>query len=466
MFGTTVSNSTFNASAYKLVPIFVDICNKGYGMLTDAWTAGEDWGDLQLRRKIAKQRFADWNEKMQSQGGGLSAFLGPDSERHVLVVEILAKIVECFHKMEKFKPAYESSTSRNDGPDDRRRSRFLSITSSSKSNTSSQPSFPGPISGVSGVSPFLAALAIATAPATVIDISTTSKTADTYLSFPSAHMLVQFDQRDEAEVLAAVGQFEECARNFQKAMTTHKKVQWALYSKQRMANIFDDLEKYNDGLFKITKKIRKEMGQSSTITNPIHTSFQEFHVHVQLPFRQNRKFCGRKDILNRLSQILEPRDLAQIHGKTPAMRTDVRMKSAVLHGLGDIGKSQIALEKWRSSPDFQEISNILDIPIDSSGRLSKDATDLAMTVVHTWLSAGENQGWLLLLDNNDRDNECELEKLILICHWGSVIITTRLPNLQRFGECVVVQEIGAEEGVELLLKSSGSNREKLAEPGI
>ncbi|KAL7267466.1 hypothetical protein RUND412_009950 [Rhizina undulata] len=316
------------------------------------------------------------------------------------VVEILAKIVDYFHKIEQF-------------------------------NFNGQRSLPDPSSGVRRVSPILsalAALAKPTVPAPSIALSIPSKPTDKYFSFPSANMLAQLCQKNEAQLFAAVGQFEESAKIFQNEMATHKKVQWALYGKQRLTKILDDLEKYNDGLSEITKEVAME--QSISIANTIPTSFKEFTTQ--------HKFMG----------TLQQRRLP--------ITTESACK--IVEQLVSHYK-----RKWRPSPDFQEILNILDLPINPSGRLSNNAADLALTVVHTWLSAGENQGWLLLVDNNDKDNESELDRLIPTCNWGSVIITTRLPNLQRFGECVEVKEIGAEEGIELLLKSSGSIHQKLAE---
>ncbi|KAL7272190.1 hypothetical protein RUND412_005017 [Rhizina undulata] len=210
----------------------------------------------------------------------------------------------------------------------------------------------------------------------------------------------------------------------------------------------------------------------------------------------------KQDILDRLCHILELQGLAE---PPPASDTsgslmrvaNFRRKSAILYGLGDIGKSQIALEyahrfshcyssifwidvddstrkaksayeiveqlvnhyatKRPSSPGFEEIAKILGIPgkLDSSGRLVQDASEIAIKAVHTWLSARGNRGWLLLIDNYDKVEEGGLDNLIPTCDWGSIVVTTRLPDLQRFGECIVVEEIGEAAGLQLLLKSSG-----------
>ncbi|KAL7271558.1 hypothetical protein RUND412_005683 [Rhizina undulata] len=223
---------------------------------------------------------------------------------------------------------------------------------------------------------------------------------------------------------------------------------------------------------------------------------QDFKVVVKLPFRRNPNFCGRQDVVEKLRQIFEPQDLAQHPPNTPENSSG--RKTVVLCGMGGAGKSQIALEyahrfahcytsilwidsdakdltrttesackfieqlvahyvsRSESDTDYQTISKILGIPgkIDSSGKIIQMATELAVGTVHTWLAAEENRGWLLLVDNHDKAEVEGLEELIPTCDWGSVLVTTRCPSLNIFGELVDVEEIGAEAGLELLLKSS------------
>ncbi|KAL7269549.1 hypothetical protein RUND412_007785 [Rhizina undulata] len=227
-------------------------------------------------------------------------------------------------------------------------------------------------------------------------------------------------------------------------------------------------------------------------------SFNELKVHVELPFQH---FCRKNDILNRLEQILEPNNPAGTPVYTAEIgansQTTLGRKIVILHGMGGIGKSQIALEyahrffhcytsvfwinadddsvttestckifdqllshfaaKSQSSPVFQKISITLGIrgKLDDSGRIKGNSAETAMKAVRTWLSSSENRGWLFLVHNFDKAKVRELEKLIPTCDWGSILVTTRLPKLHKFGECVEVEGIGAEAGLELLLKSSG-----------
>ncbi|KAL7267342.1 hypothetical protein RUND412_010075 [Rhizina undulata] len=216
------------------------------------------------------------------------------------------------------------------------------------------------------------------------------------------------------------------------------------------------------------------------------------------------------DILEKIKQILQPHGLTEpLEDKSynPEMgivvQTSFGQKIAVLHGMGGAGKSQIALEfayrfihcysaifwidadnisrtadsvqnvlhqiighyttKWRASPDYSEIANILGIPgkviIDKdSGNLKPIDMETAKKAIHNWLGKQENKRWLLLIDNHD-NAERELDTLIPVCDWGRVVVTTRLPELDSFGGGVEIGSIGSEAGLELLLGSSRKNRQ-------
>ncbi|KAL7276091.1 hypothetical protein RUND412_000939 [Rhizina undulata] len=461
-----------------LIPPLITVCTQGYGMLSAAHNVGKDWKDLEWRRKILETRFNDWKHRVQFQDGGLAASLKADHKKSILVEETLAKIVECFRNIDKLQSKYRGRI--KDGPN--------AISSS-----------------------LFRALAIAAAPVIPITSSPTANEAtDTHLHFPSPTILqdlLQLGQKDEAEVQKAIDQFHKDAREFQKAVSTRNQVRWALSGKDRLTQAVDDLEKYTNGVFEITKDMTPVAGPliSNTPTGVLNTSFKEYNVRAKLPFRRNPKFSGREDALDRLCQILELNNQADTSRIGEDGPTNFKRKTAILHGLGGMGKSQIALEyahrfsrfctaifwidaddisrttdsarnileqlvahyktKWRSSPDLQEIVNILGVAgtIDSSGRLDNSATDAAMKTVHNWLSVTDNRGWLLLVDNYDKEKDDQLDDLLPACDWGSVIITTRLPNLTRFGECVEVVGIGAEAGLNLLLKSSGKPQPGLDE---
>ncbi|KAL7276144.1 hypothetical protein RUND412_000877 [Rhizina undulata] len=259
------------------------------------------------------------------------------------------------------------------------------------------------------------------------------------------------------------------------------------------------VRKYLDRVMERFRALDAVAVPGSLASNNLASPFQEFDVRLKLPFQRNHNFCGRKDMLEKLCHILEP----QVE-PVADMQTNFRRKTAILHGLGGIGKSQIALEyahcfshcyssifwidvddssrtaksayeiveqlvdhyatKRPSSPGFEEILKILGIPrkIDPSGKIDQTGSAyIAIKAVNRWLSAEGNRRWLLLIDNHDKVEDGELDKFIPTCDWGSIVVTTRLPDLQRFGVCGAVEEIGAEAGLELLFKSSGMIQGKL-----
>ncbi|KAL7267903.1 hypothetical protein RUND412_009495 [Rhizina undulata] len=529
------SPGTFLKIAGIIEPL-IYACTKGYAMLSDARNV-EDLGNLQMRRNVANQKFTVWTERIQLQSDGICNALGPASGKYVLVVEILAKIAECFRKFDdefmstsKSKQTIAASSSPSGDPESstsesvvqqvRRRLiiresnlKFWSESNSFNNSPSSRQTLalpsPGPIrnfpagTGRSSWIPKAAPAAPVMTP--VIGLSSYGATGVGSLRFPSATMLTQLDEKDEDEVLRVVGQFKENGKRFQEVfeVSTWNKARWALHNrgKDDLIKIVSELESHNNDLFKITENVKHVRGVS--VSKPLAASAQvDFKVRVDLPFLRNPKFCGRDDILDKLSKILEPRNPTPKTGKYT--RTKSEKKSVVLHGLGGTGKSQIALEyayrysdfytaifwidsndssrtddsafkiveqlvahyaaKQQSSSDFQEIAKNLGIEgkIDPvSGKLDPSAAKLAIKTVHTWLSISGNYGWLLLVDNYENAELSELDKLIPKCDWGNVIVTTRFPNIDRFGECVAVEEIGSEAGLNLLVKSSGKLLEDL-----
>ncbi|KAL7272680.1 hypothetical protein RUND412_004505 [Rhizina undulata] len=264
-----------------------------------------------------------------------------------------------------------------------------------------------------------------------------------------------------------------------------------------------------------------EQLEEAILVNADHTSIVKFDHRQDTTYedvvKRVRKYLDTA--LDHVTERFQLQGSAEVAAEPPtdtsdplmrvAAPTNSRRKSAILHGMGGVGKSQIALEyahrfshcyssifwidvdgssrkaksvyaivaqlvnhyatKWpSSSTGFEEIAKTLGIPgeLDPSGKISQDAIDVAIKAVHAWLSAQENRGWLLLIDNYDKAEEGELDNLIPTCDWGSIVVTTRLPDLQRFGKCVMVEGFGAEAGLRLLLESSGKAQQNVAKSGV
>lgn len=161
--------------------------------------------------------------------------------------------------------------------------------------------------------------------------------------------------------------------------------------------------------------------------------------------------------MRRLEQLLLPHRQAQSE--------DYRQQVVVLHGLGGIGKTQLAVEFARkhqaaftsvfwldgSSEDSlkQSIAHCAgripegQIPETSRKYLSSANGDLKAVISDfmEWLSKTENKHWLIIFDNVDRDyqqesdiNAYNVSNYIPEVDHGLILITTRLANLQQLGE--------------------------------
>jgi len=179
-------------------------------------------------------------------------------------------------------------------------------------------------------------------------------------------------------------------------------------------------------------------------------------------------------------------------------------KTVVLHGLGGMGKSSIALEySFRYSHIY---TAVFWVDVTSGTSLSRSARGIAehivadhakqghsyendasilelrdclhlieqtpsdaaaelrvTTAVKEWLAAKHNDAWLLVLDNYDDVDAVEIRLLLPTCDAGNVIITSRKSNLQMLGKTVAVDEIDEASGIRLFMKSA--NKEEFMTEG-
>ena len=162
----------------------------------------------------------------------------------------------------------------------------------------------------------------------------------------------------------------------------------------------------------------------------------------------------------------------------PAPDHSMRRKVFVLHGLGGIGKTQLALEFARkhqevfsaifwldgSSHDAirQSIAGIIPvIQISEAARNLKQATgelDAVMDEVLRWFSLPTNKKWMMVIDNVDRvypsaghDPEAfDVERFFPEADHGSILITSRLKELEQLGSSYKVDGMNEAQGTRLL----------------
>jgi len=170
-----------------------------------------------------------------------------------------------------------------------------------------------------------------------------------------------------------------------------------------------------------------------------------------VPHNRNPNFTGREDHLASLKMALGS-------GKPAAL-------TQAIHGLGGVGKTQLALEYayrkvaeydivwWVRSEepatlaaDYASLAKALDLP-------EKEAADqkIIIKAVKQWLE--QNPKWLLVFDN--AKDHIEVRNYIPQGETGHVLITSRNANWRGIATPLDVKVLERSESVDLLLKRTG-----------
>lgn len=201
----------------------------------------------------------------------------------------------------------------------------------------------------------------------------------------------------------------------------------------------------------------------------IYTLGGRFHVPLDLaeiPAIEN--FLGRNQELEQLWHHLKPDSNSQ--------------KVAVLHGLGGIGKTQLAIRFARDhKKDFtaifwingksretllQALSSVLPrLPgqAQTAKATNKEEIEQHVRQVLQWLMIQGNSRWLLIFDNVDQycpvdadpNDGYNISKFFPTADHGSILLTSRLRNLDELGKPFPVQKLELESAIKLLLQRSG-----------
>ncbi|KAL3436907.1 nucleoside phosphorylase domain-containing protein [Aspergillus tetrazonus] len=206
----------------------------------------------------------------------------------------------------------------------------------------------------------------------------------------------------------------------------------------------------------------------------------KFHIPLDLSaVPAIEEFIGREEELNCLWEYLQPAS------------TQTR-KVAVLHGLGGIGKTQLAIHFarkyknkftaifWLYSKDQSSLvsslssclSQIQEQPIEDQAVNKEEAVERANQVLW-WLARPGNTRWLIIFDNIDQYSPSQghghcgynVYEFFPKADHGSIMVTSRFQRLTELGKSFPVQKLMHKDAMQLLLQSSGFSAKDIARTG-
>ncbi len=206
-----------------------------------------------------------------------------------------------------------------------------------------------------------------------------------------------------------------------------------------LVGLAEDMARENllEGVKPGRAKPTEKLSFPGTAENPTRVPFPGSMPRVwTVPFRLNPHFTGREDILSRLRNAL-------------AGSTSVITQPLAVHGLGGIGKTQLAVEYvWRNKADYDSVLWIVaDSPENTAANLAglcrRAVLDLPesevpeqqeqLAAVRRWLRTHER--WLLVLDSVDTREAAEFVRGFLDPTWtGHIIITSRRSDWNQHTE--------------------------------
>jgi hypothetical protein len=242
---------------------------------------------------------------------------------------------------------------------------------------------------------------------------------------------------------------------------------WAKFSRDS-AEVIANVRKYSRRVDEAADMIRlsKEIYTAETVA--ALKDFQGLRIRsdnaklpcYMIPYGLNLRFFGRSAELQTLKDALHPLD-----GQTEG---GVQLRAIGIHGLGGVGKTQLALHYANTSMGVYEV--IAWIPAETQIKLVQAVSSLAKKLgladganeddyqnvgkVRDWLNTA-GKPFLLIFDNVDKVGI--LDQIWPASSHGSIIITSRSPS-QAAGRVTTTMALGsfsAEAGKDVLRSLTG-----------
>jgi tetratricopeptide (TPR) repeat protein len=169
-----------------------------------------------------------------------------------------------------------------------------------------------------------------------------------------------------------------------------------------------------------------------------------------VPHQRNPNFTGRVQLMSDLQKAL---------ASGPTALTQV------IHGLGGVGKTQLALEHvyrnldkyniiwWLRSEDSATLASDYAILAQELDLPDKGAADQNLIIAAVRRYLEQQQNWLLVFDN--ADDPARIKEYIPRGGLGHVLVTSRNPNWRGTASPLSVEVLEREESVDFLVKRTG-----------
>ncbi len=182
----------------------------------------------------------------------------------------------------------------------------------------------------------------------------------------------------------------------------------------------------------------------------VRQSLQGTSPLFTVPYFRNPLFTGREDILDTL------------HDRLITTQATALTQPQAIHGLGGIGKTQIAIEyaytyrnKYQAvlwvraatretlTLDYTDIAHQLHLPLED-----EQDSELIMRAVKEWLATHTN--WLLILDN--ADDVHVVNEFVPPHRTGHILLTSRAQTTGKIAQSIEVKPMNTDDAVLLLLR--------------